>query len=62
MRMETNEHQPLPDQRQIIHDLTLQKRATGLSPPEQEILEQLEAEELPLSETRSNDLLREYLY
>ncbi len=57
--METKGLLPLPDQRQMIHDLILQKRATGLSPPEQKALEQLEAEELLLSETRSNDLLRE---
>lgn len=57
--METKGLLPLPDQRQMIHDLILQKRATGLSPPEQKVLEQLEAEELLLSETRSNDLLRE---
>ena len=35
----------LHEQRQIIHDLTLLKHATGLSPPEMEMLEQLEADE-----------------
>ena len=38
----------LPEQRQIIHDLILQKHATGLSPPEQEILLILESQELAL--------------
>ncbi len=36
----------MQDHRRIIHDLVIQKRATGLSPPEEEILEKLEAEEL----------------
>lgn len=44
--MNTNELTWMQDHRQIIHDLVIQKRATGLSPPEEELLEKLEAEEL----------------
>ena len=41
--MKANEIPSLPDQRQAIHDLTLQKHATGLSPPDEDILEKTEA-------------------
>lgn len=44
--MEQREYMPLPDQRQTIHDMTLRKRASGLSPPEEEILLEQEAHEL----------------
>ena len=37
---------PLPDLRHEIHDLTVQKHSSGLSPPEEEILERLEVQEL----------------
>ena len=40
------------DQRQMIHDLTLTKHS-GLSPPELELLDELEAKEL--LDTRSNE-------
>lgn len=43
--MEQKKPPPFQDQRQQIHDLTLQKH-TGLSPPELEVLEHLEANEL----------------
>ncbi len=36
--MEQKNQFQLPDRRQLIHDLTLLKHATGLSPPEEEIL------------------------
>ncbi len=36
----------LPEQRQLIHDLVMMHRATGLSPPEEEILQKLEGEEM----------------
>lgn len=36
---------PLPDVRQAIHDLTLMKQSTGLSPPEEELLLLMEAQE-----------------
>ncbi len=51
--MNTNELTWMQDHRQIIHDLVIQKRATGLSPPEEEILEWLEASEL--HDARSNE-------
>ncbi len=44
--MEQREYMPLPDQRQTIHDLTLRKRASGLSPPEEKILLEMEANEI----------------
>ena len=50
-----NELPLLPEQRQIIHDLTLLQKASGLSPPDQEQLEQLEAKELLVLETRSDE-------
>jgi len=43
--MRTNELPPLPDQRQLIHDLILQMHKTGLSPPEEEIVLLMEAQE-----------------
>lgn len=43
----------LHEQRQLIHDLTLLKHATGLSPPQMEMLEQLEAEEASETEPRN---------
>ena len=49
--MEQNQSQLLPDLRQQIHDLTVTKRATGLSPPEEHVLEQLEAQESCVSDS-----------
>ncbi len=43
--METNKFPPLPEQREIIHDLTIRKHTTGLSPPEEDILSNMEASE-----------------
>ncbi len=43
--METNKFPPLPEQREIIHDLTIRKHTTGLSPPEEDILSKMEASE-----------------
>ena len=43
--MEQNEFLTLPELRQLIHDMTLQKRATGLSPPEEQLLDRLEMNE-----------------
>ena len=61
IQMGQNERLRLPDQRQIIHDLTLQKHASGLSPPEEEILARLEATEGYGLEPRSSEqLLREH--
>ncbi len=51
--MEQNELLPLHNRRQEIHDLTLMRRSTGLSPPEELILDTLEAKEL--SDTRSSE-------
>ena len=48
--MGQNEFPLLPEIRQQIHDLTLQKHASGLSPPEQEILSKLEGKENYLPE------------
>ena len=48
--MKQNEFPPLPDQRQEIHDLTLLKRSSGLSPPEDETLLKMEAQETILPE------------
>ncbi len=36
---------PLPDQRQLIHDLILQMHKSGLSPPEEELVLLMEAQE-----------------
>ena len=55
MLLEPSELPLLPEQRQIIHDLILLQKASGLSPPEQEQLEQLEAKELLILETRSDE-------
>ena len=43
----------LPELRQTIHDLIIQSHCSGLSPPEEEMLEKMEAQEA--SGTRSND-------
>ena len=43
--MRPSEIPSLPDQRQTIHNLTLQKHATGLSPPEEEMVLMMEAQE-----------------
>ena len=51
--MRENELLPLPDLRRQIHDLTLMKRSTGLSPPEEHMLEQLESIEYSLTEVRA---------
>ena len=51
--MKRNELPPLPDRRQEIHDLILMKHSTGLSPPEEQILNTLEANEL--LDTRSGE-------
>ena len=45
--------------RVTIHDLTMLKHSTGLSPPEEEILLQFEDRELNLPE--QNELLRIFL-
>lgn len=52
--MEQNELLPLSDYRQAIHNLILRMHITGLSPPEQCILEQLEAQENRGFDTRAN--------
>ncbi len=43
--LEASELLLLPELRQQIHDLTLQRHASGLSPPEQLILEKYESQE-----------------
>ena len=43
--MKQNELPLLPEQRQVIHDIILLKHFTGLSPPEDEILDRMEAQE-----------------
>ncbi len=43
--MEQNQIQLLPDLRQQIHDLIMSKHASGLSPPEEELVIIFEAEE-----------------
>ena len=43
--MDHNEFPPLSDLRQTIHDLTLQKRSSGLSPPDETVLAKLESQE-----------------
>ena len=48
--MNEKELLPLRDLRQVIHDLTLMKRSTGLSPPDEKLLLQLESMELNLPE------------
>ncbi len=45
--------------RVAIHDLTMLKHSTGLSPPEEEILLLFEERELNLPE--QNELLRDFL-
>jgi len=47
--MRENLVEMLSDYRQLIHDLTMQKRSTGLSPPEEELLLQMEAQEIVVS-------------
>ena len=38
---------PLPsDQRQMLHHLTVSHKTTGLSPPDEEILDKLEGKEI----------------
>ena len=53
--MRENELLPLLDLRQQIHDLTLMKHSTGLSPPEEQILVYLEAKEASVLEARSSE-------
>ena len=53
--METNTLPPLPELRQQIHDLVVRKQASGLSPPQEEILIALEAWEASELETRSSE-------
>lgn len=51
--LEQNEFRSQHDWRQIIHELILQVHLSGLPPPEEEILEKIEAEEA--SCTRSDE-------
>ena len=51
--MRENELLALHEKRRIIHDLTLLKHATGLSPPEMEMLEQTEAVEASETEPQN---------
>ena len=63
--MKASEIPSLPDQRQTIHNLTLQKHATGLSPPEECILEEQEAQEeydFSYGPRSSERLLRVYYF
>ena len=53
--MEKHTLPPLPDLRQQIHDLVVRKQASGLSPPQEEILIDLEAKEASELETRSSE-------
>ena len=53
--MSQNSELPLRDWRETIHDLILIMHRTGLSPPEVQILEKLEAEEASSSEVRSSE-------
>ena len=48
--MRQREIRPLLELRHDIHDLTLMKRSTGLSPPEDETLLKLESQEIKLPE------------
>ena len=48
--MEQREFLPLSGLRHEIHNLTLLKRATGLSPPEDEMLHKLESQEIEIPE------------
>ena len=43
--MRENLVEMLSDYRQLIHDLTIQKRSSGLSPPEEELLLRMESQE-----------------
>ena len=53
--MRENERLPLLDLRQQIHDLTVTKKSTGLSPPQEQILDYLEAMEASAHEPRSSE-------
>ena len=53
--MGQNELPSLPDQRQTIHDLTLRKHASGLSPPEEDILVHVEVTEEHSIESQSSE-------
>ena len=44
--MKENESLKLPDRRQLIHDLTVARRSASLSPPEAELLSELEGKEI----------------
>ena len=44
--MKTEELPQLPDLRELVHELAVAHRTTGLSPPKEELLSVLEAEEL----------------
>ena len=46
--MKQDEILPLPDERNIIHNFVIQKHQTGLSPPEEKILLELEGREVVL--------------
>ncbi len=52
--MEPNEYLLLPDQRQMIHDLIVEMHKTGLSPPEECVLNHLEAQENCAVDSRSD--------
>jgi len=52
--MEPNENLLLPDQRQIIHNLIMVMHKTGLSPPEECILDHFEAQEKCAIDSRSD--------
>lgn len=53
--MEQSKLQLSLNRRRQIHDLILRKHASGLSPPEEAILEKLEATELSNDRVQSDD-------